>query len=99
MQYIRSKLVILALMVGLLVVFPTDPTAHDIPGDVSVHAFVKPEGERLRVLVRLPLEAMLDVNFPLNGPGYLDIEGARPLLPDAAMLWLCLLYTSDAADE
>lgn len=75
-------------MVGLLVVFPTDPTAHDIPGDVSVHAFVKPEGERLRVLVRLPLEAMLDVNFPLNGPGYLDIEGARPLLPDAAMLWL-----------
>ena len=55
MQYIRSKLVILALMVGLLVVFPTDPTAHDIPGDVSVHAFVKPEGERLRVLVRLSL--------------------------------------------
>ena len=56
-------------MVGLLVVVPPDPTAHDIPGDVSVHAFVKPEGERLRVLVRLPLEAMLDVNFPLNGPG------------------------------
>ena len=47
-------------MVGLLVVFTTDPTAHDIPGDVSVHAFVKPEGERLRMLIRLPLEAMLD---------------------------------------
>ena len=85
-------------MVGLLVVFPTGPTAHDIPGDVSVHAFVKPEGERLRVLVRLPLEAMLDVNFPLSGPGYLDIEGARPLLPDAAMLWLAQeieLYEED----
>ena len=62
--------------------------AHDIPNDVTVRAFVKPEGERLRMLVRVPLEAMLDVNFPLRGPGYLDIEGAEGLLPDAAMLWL-----------
>ena len=62
--------------------------AHDIPNDVTVRAFVKPEGERLRMLVRVPLEAMLDVNFPLRGPGYLDIEGAEVLLPDAAMLWL-----------
>ena len=67
---------------------PSSPTAHDIPGDVSLHAFVQPEGDQLRMLIRLPLEAMLDVNFPLNGPGYLDIEGARPLLPDAVMLWL-----------
>lgn len=81
-----NKLFFLCLLVGL--VFATNLTAHDIPGDVSVHAFVKPEGERLRLLIRLPLEAMLDVNFPLNGPGYLDIEGARPLLPDAAILWL-----------
>ncbi len=62
--------------------------AHDIPSDVTVRAFVKPEGDRLRMLVRVPLEALLDVNFPLRGPGYLDVEGAERLLPDAAMLWL-----------
>ncbi len=88
MRLRHGKLVVLGLMLGMLLAVPAGPTAHDIPGDVSVHAFVKPEGERLRMLIRLPLEAMLDVNFPLHGPGYLDIEGARPLLPDAAMLWL-----------
>ena len=88
MRLRHGKLVVLGLMLGMLLAVPAGPTAHDIPGDVSVHAFVKPEGERLRMLIRLPLEAMLDINFPLHGPGYLDIEGARPLLPDAAMLWL-----------
>ena len=84
----NGKLVVLAATLVAILAVPSSPTAHDIPGDVSLHAFVKPEGDQLRMLIRLPLEAMLDVNFPLNGPGYLDIEGARPLLPDAVMLWL-----------
>ena len=88
MRQRHGKLVVLGLVLASLFAIPSGPTAHDIPGDVSVHAFVKPEGQQLRMVIRLPLEAMLDVNFPLNGPGYLDIEGARPLLPDAAMLWL-----------
>ena len=76
------------MTIALLWLAPAAPLAHDIPSDVTVRAFVKPEGERLRLLVRVPLEAMLDVNFPLLGPGYLDLEGAERLLPDAAMLWL-----------
>ena len=84
----NGKLIVLAATLVAILTVPSSPTAHDIPGDVSLHAFVKPEGNQLRMLIRLPLEAMLDVNFPLNGPGYLDIEGARPLLPDAVMLWL-----------
>ena len=74
--------------VALLAAAGATLQAHDIPNDVTVRAFVKPEGGRLRMLVRVPLEAMLDVNFPLRGPGYLDVEGAERLLPDAAMLWL-----------
>ena len=73
-----------ALFFGLRVA----PEAHDVPSDVTVQAFAKPEGDRLRLLVRVPLEAMQDVNFPLRGPGYLDLEGAEPLLPGAAQLWL-----------
>jgi HupE/UreJ protein len=62
--------------------------AHDIPSDITVQAFVKPDGPRLRVLVRAPLKAMRDVQFPLRGPGFLDLGKAQSLLGDAAMLWI-----------
>lgn len=62
--------------------------AHEIPTDVTVLAFVRPDGDRLHVLVRVPLEAMRDMDFPLYGPGYLDVAAARPLLPAAARMWI-----------
>ena len=88
MQRRHGLRLVAGLTLALLWLTPAVPLAHDIPSDVTVRAFVKPEGDRLRLLVRVPLEAMLDVNFPLRGPGYLDLEGAERLLPDAAMLWL-----------
>ena len=72
----------------LLVAFPTRPFAHEIPPSVTVLVFVKPEGNRLRLLFRLPLESIRDVEFPLRGPGYLDITKLTPMLPDAAKLWV-----------
>lgn len=78
-----------ALAAALLLLVPSRPSAHEIPARVTVLAFVKPEGQRLRLLVRVPLEAMRDVDFPLRGPaGFLDIERASPLLNDAARLWI-----------
>src|SRR6202140_4138335 len=62
--------------------------AHDIPNDVTVQAFFKPSGQRLRLLVRVPLKAMRDIVFPERGPGYLDLPQVDPLLPGQAMLWL-----------
>jgi HupE/UreJ protein len=62
--------------------------AHEIPSDVTVHAFVKPKGKSLVLLVRVPLKAMRDVNFPLRGPGFLDLSRADPFLRDAALLWI-----------
>ncbi len=64
------------------------PAAHEIPNDVTIQAFVVPEGERLRLLVRVPLEAMRDINFPTRGPGYLDFAQADASLRDAAILWI-----------
>ena len=63
-------------------------SAHDIPNDVVVRALVKPEGQHLSVLVRAPLNAMRDVEFPLDGSGYLDLARAGDALRDAAGVWL-----------
>ena len=62
--------------------------AHDIPSDVTVQAFVKPQGKSLTLVVRVPLKAMRDVNFPLRGPGFLDLSKADQFLDDAAVLWI-----------
>lgn len=61
---------------------------HEIPSDVTIQTFVKPEGGRLRFLVRVPLEAMRDIEFPQHGPGYLDLTAVDSYLRDATQLWI-----------
>jgi hypothetical protein len=73
--------------------------AHDIPNDVTVQAFLKPEGQHLRLLVRAPMKAMRDVEFPQKGPGYLDLARTGPFLSDAATLWIAdaiAIYENDS---
>ena len=73
--------------------------AHDIPTDIVVQVLVKPEGNRLRTLVRLPLVAIQDIEFPQRGPGYLEIPQADETLRRAAMQWVATeidIYENDA---
>jgi hypothetical protein len=66
-------------------------SAHDIPNDVTVQTFVKPEGRRLRLLVRVPLGAMRDMDYPKprgTRADLLDVGRAEPTLRDAATLWV-----------
>jgi hypothetical protein len=72
----------------LFLALPLGAAAHDIPNDVRVQAFVKPAGQRLQLLVRVPLAAMTEVDFPKRGPGYLDLAHADPALRNAATLWI-----------
>src|SRR5215471_8519726 len=72
--------------------------AHDIPNDVTVQMFVKPEGQHLHLLARVPLKAMRDIMFPQRGPGYLDIERSNPLLPGAAKLWIAGFFETYEGD-
>ncbi len=78
------------LLSVVLVVFllPSDTAAHEVPNDVTVRVFVKPEGDLLRLLVRVPLEALQDVEWPTLGPGYLDLTALDAILDDAATLWI-----------
>ena len=73
--------------------------AHDIAGDVKVQAYLKPEDHVMRVVLRVPLKAMRDIEFPKRGTGFLDVERAEPLLRDAVTMWITSameLYENDA---
>ena len=63
--------------------------SHEIPNDVTVQAFVKPEGQRLVLLVRVPMAAMREVDVPLRGPGYLDLARADDALRDRGLAGCC----------
>src|SRR5882672_1976095 len=63
-------------------------SAHDIPRDVTVQAFAKPEGQTLRLLVRVPLKAIMDVEFPRRERDYVDLSRVDQALHDAATVWL-----------
>jgi hypothetical protein len=89
----------LVALAALCIVCPPSIFAHDIPNDVTVQTFLKPSGQHMELLMRVPLKAMRDVVFPEKGPGYLDLEKADPLLSGAATLWLSDfidLYEGDA---
>ncbi len=79
-----TALFVLLLLFGL----PAEQEAHEIPVDVTIHAFVRAEDDVLRFLVRVPLFSMRDVDFPLRGPGWLDIEGSSELLDDLVQQWI-----------
>jgi HupE / UreJ protein len=77
-----------AAVLVLMFVWSARPAAHDIPVDVLVNMYVKPEGARLRVLIRVPLGAMRDMNLPLHGAGFLNLPAPDVPLREAAKLWL-----------
>jgi hypothetical protein len=81
----RTNTLILATMLFGL---PRAASPHDIPNDVTVQAFVKPDGKLLHLMVRVPLKAIRDINFPERAQGYLDMARVNALLPDAAVMWI-----------
>jgi hypothetical protein len=94
------KLVLLAAVASALALAAGSPAAaHEVPASVAVQAFLKPEGGQLHLLVRVPLAAMRDVDFPTRGPGYLDLARAGATLRHAARLWITdeiALYEGEA---
>jgi hypothetical protein len=78
----------MALMLVLLMCAWASVRAHDLPGRVSVLAYVKPQDAELLALIRVPMEALTEVEFPVRGPGFLDLARADPALTEAAQLYL-----------
>jgi hypothetical protein len=80
------------LCAGAFLYLTTSLAAHDIPNDVTIQALLKPEGPRLRVVVRVPLMAMRDMDYPrprgATNSDLLDLARAEATLRDAASLWV-----------
>jgi hypothetical protein len=77
------------LLVALVLLLPTwGGEAHEIPSDVTVQAYIHPEGNTMRVVVRVPLISMRDFNWLVRDPGYLVMPAAEAMGRDAAELWI-----------
>jgi hypothetical protein len=82
----RSRVrAIVATLAGVLAL---SASAHEIPTDVKINAFVKPAGDRLELLIRVPLAVMAEVDFPTRGRGFLDVSRADDALRTAAKVYL-----------
>ncbi|MEQ1946124.1 MAG: HupE/UreJ family protein [Bryobacteraceae bacterium] len=73
---------------ALLALLPFGAAAHDIPNDISLQMYFRPQGQRLHVLIRVPMTAMRDEVFPERQGGFLDFEKLDPMLRGASKQWL-----------
>lgn len=55
--------------------------AHDVAAQLRASAFVQADGPRAVLVLRLPLELLLNVDLPKDGRGYLDLAHVDDALP------------------
>ncbi|MCX6586874.1 MAG: HupE/UreJ family protein [Acidobacteria bacterium] len=61
--------------------------AHEAPVIAHVQVHLATNGQTMRAVVRLPLEAVRDVDFPRTAEGFLDAAALAPRLDGLAKLW------------
>ena len=74
-------------LLAALIFWALPAAAHEIPVDATVQMFVKPEGHVLQVLMRMPLKADMDADYPRKGQ-YVDLARADEALRTAAIVAL-----------
>ena len=77
-----------ALLLAALTLFAVPVFAHFVPRDVTVQAFLKPEGQTLKLLIRVPLKGIEDVEFARRDQEYVDLPRVGQALQDAARIFL-----------
>jgi hypothetical protein len=84
----RTIRALAAIVVIVVVLLPSRPSAHDIPADTTVRMFIKPDGQRLHMLVRVQMASINDIDWPTHKDGYLDLPRIDQFLRDAAAMWI-----------
>jgi hypothetical protein len=84
-----SKLLTLLAVVPLLLAAAGSRLiAHEVPNEVTVQAFVRPQGQTLSLVMRVPLKSMRDIDIPTAANGFLDFSRIDKALNDAAVIWI-----------
>src|SRR5690606_29317915 len=77
------------LSLALLLLLAPLIRADEIPMRVAVQAYIKPAGDELQVLIRVPMDATGEIDYPVRGnPPSLIISEARPALEQAAQMYV-----------
>ena len=79
---------LVAAIVAMLAVAAGPATAHEIPDAVKVEAFFRPAGQQLELLMRVPMNALIEVDFPTRGPGYINLPRVEEALHGAVKLYI-----------
>jgi hypothetical protein len=82
-RLLARTVAIATLAVATQAMAPSAAWAHDVPNEIIVRGFAKPNEDRLEVAVRVPLILLSQLDLPKRGPGYLDLERIDPSLDRA----------------
>lgn len=85
-EFVRRQLLLLLAALAFLCQPAFPALAHEIPVSATLQMFVKPEGQTLRVLVRVPLSTYSDGEYPRRPGDYVDLARVEPSLRAAATL-------------
>lgn len=85
----RGALALISALLLVLAILPVASRADDVPLSVAVQAYIKPEGNKLTVLLRVPMDALGEVDFPTRGvPGSLVFSEADSALETATNVYI-----------
>ncbi len=83
----------LIVLCGLLQC-PSTAWAHDVPNEVAIKIFLKPEPGRMRMLVRIPASALIDILFPTRPESdWLDMGQIDGFAMEGAKVWVADLIS------
>ena len=82
--------VLIRLGVALVALATLAPglTAHEVPDEVSISGFVRPQAQTLTLLLRVPLKSLRDIEIPMQAGGFLDFSRIDRALQDATTIWI-----------
>jgi hypothetical protein len=79
---------------AILVLLSCTVWAHDVPDNVKITIFLKPDGDRMLFLVRIPANALIDVLFPTRpNSDWLDMSQIDPFAAEGAKVWVADLLS------
>jgi hypothetical protein len=74
----RIARIALAAISAFLPLTALQISAHEVPSELTVDAFVRPVDARLQLLIRVPLSGLMGTGMPKEGVGYLALADIGP---------------------